>query len=184
MNNSPLPWPLLVRSNHPFRAHWVTTYRLGHLQIVETLGKEREKIIELITRLVLRGSFFLIIAGDWFVDHDDLRYSVFRYTNAFDEILDRLILARARTCFQLLDLLMKADKENKSVLILDPLHHFYNEDVELPVRDRILAQCSQYIKRISLSNPVAMLVPKLDTEDHKRFFPVLAAVADEIIPVE
>ena len=101
MDNSPLPWPLLVRSNHPFRAHWVTEYRLGHLQIVETLGKEREKIIELITQLVLRGSFFLIIAGDWFVDHDDLRYSVFRYTNAFDEILDRLIIARARTCFQL-----------------------------------------------------------------------------------
>ena len=28
-----------------------------------------------------------------------------------------------------------------------------------------------------------MLVPKLDIEDHKRFFPILAAVADEVIPV-
>jgi hypothetical protein len=31
---------------------------------------------------------------------------------------------------------------------------------------------------------VALLVPKLDSEDHKRFFPVLAGIADEVIPVE
>ena len=173
-----------TRENNLFRAvHWIGSIRFGQLVIVETLGKERENIIEIITQLVLRGSLYLIIAGDWFVDHDDVRYSVFRYTNAFDEVLDRLRLARARTCFQLLDLLTEADTENKSVLILDPLHHFYNEDVELPVRNRILERCCQYIKRLSLSNPVAMLVPKLETEDHKRFFPVLSAISDEVIPV-
>jgi len=83
-----------------------------------------------------------------------------------------------------LDLLTEADKENKSVLILDPLHHFYNADVELSVRDRILEECCQLTKRLSLSNSIALLVPKVDGEDHKRFFPLLAAVADEIIPVE
>ena len=178
-----MDWSLPVRGNQHFRAHWVREYRFGHLQIVETLGKERENIIELITQLVLRGSFFVIVAGDWFVDHDDLRYAVFRYTNNFDEILDRLRLVRARTCFQLLDLLMEADNENQPVLIIDPLHHFFNEDVELRVRDQILEQCCQYIKRLSLSNPVAMLVPKLETEDHKRFFPILAAITDEVIPL-
>jgi len=173
-------------SNLPTKyvAHWIVPPQFGQLLIVETAGREREKIIELITQWVLRGSFFVIVAGDWFVDHDDLRYSVFRHTNAFDEILDRLRLVRARTCFQLLDLLMEADNENKPVLILDPLHHFYNADVELPVRDRILNDCCHFIKRISLSNPVAMLVPKLEIEDHKHFYPILAAVADEVIPVE
>src|SRR6185503_17454484 len=108
----------------------------------------------------------------------------FRYTNDFDEILDRLRLVRARTCFQLLDLLIEVDQENKSILILDPLHHFYNDDVELSIRERTLAQCSQLMKSLSLSNYVALLVPKVDIEDHKRFFPLLAAIADEIIPVE
>jgi len=79
---------------------------------------------------------------------------------------------------------MEADKEKKSVLILDPLHHFYNADIKLPVRDRILGQCCELIKRLSSSNYVAVLVPKLDTEEYKRFFPALAAVADEVIPVE
>jgi hypothetical protein len=173
-------------SNLPTRyvAHWISPSQFSQLLLLETIGRERKNIIELITQWVLRGCFFLIAAGDWFVDHDDLRYSVFRYTNAFEEILDRLKLARARTCFQLLDLLTEADKENKSVLILDPLHHFYNADVELSIRDKILGKCCQLIKRLSLSNYVAVLVPKLDTEDHKRFFPILAEVADEVIPVE
>jgi len=167
-----------------YAVHWINPFPLGQLLLIETNGREKQKIIELITQWVLRDSFFVIIAGDWFVDHDDLRYSVFRYSNEFDEILDRLRLVRARTCFQLLDVLMEADQENKPVLILDPLRHFYNADVELPVRDRLFEQCCEFIKRLSLSNPVAALVPKVDVEEHKRFFPLLAALADEIIPVE
>ena len=174
----------LAKLSSNYTAHWITKYRFGQLLIQETTGKEREKVIELITRRSLRGNFFLIAAGDWFVDHDDLRYAAFGYTNDFDEILDQLRLARARTCFQLLDLLIEADHENRSVLILDPLYHFYNEDVDLPTRNRILQDCCQYIKRLSLSNPVTLLVPKLDTEDHRYFFPAFAKIADEFIPVE
>lgn len=167
-----------------YAAHWIQPFQFRELLILETLGRERKNLIELLTQWVLRGSFMVIAAGDWFVDHDDLRYAVFRFTNAFDEILDRLRLVRARTCFQLLDLLEKAEKENKPVLILDPLHHFFNADVKLSVRNQIFEQCCQWIKRLSSSNYVAVLVPKLDTDDHKRFFPLLAAVADEVIPVE
>ncbi len=166
-----------------YRAHWLNPIKFGQLLIQETVGKEREKVVELIARWVLHDSFLLIAAGDWFVDHDDLRYSVFRYTNDFDRVLDRLRLVRARTCFQFLDLLMEADRENRPVLILDPLHHFYNADVELSTRDRILEQCCHFLKRLSLSNPLALLVPKVDTPDHKRFFPVLTAIASEVIPV-
>ena len=168
-----------------YTAHWITSFQFGQLLIQETIGKEREKVIELITQWVLRGSLFLIVAGDWFVDHDDLRYSLFRYTNNFDDVLNRrLRLVRARTCFKLLHLLTEADNENQPVLILDPLHHFYNKDVDPSTRDHVFEQCCQFTKRLSLSNPVALLVPKLDIEDHKRYFPMLAAVADEVISVD
>lgn len=184
MNNSSSNQLFPARENSRiYAAHWLNPVRFGHLLLQETLGKERERVVELITQWVLRGSFFLIAAGDWFVDHDDLRYSVFRYSNDFDKILDHLRIVRAKTCFQLLDLLREADNENQPVVILDPLHHFYNADVNLSTRNRILEQCCHYIKRLSLSNPVALLVPKLDTPDHKHFFPILASVADEVIPV-
>ena len=161
-------------------AHRIRPCQFGHLLVVQTADKAHAEIIELITQWVLRASFYLIAAGDWIPDHDDLRYSVFRYTHAVNETLDKMSLVRARTCFQLLDLLKAANGQNKPVLILDFLHHFYNADVELFTRDGILEQCCQYTKQLSMSYPVAVLVPNLATEDYRRFFPILAAVADEI----
>ena len=185
MDNSFIHWMFRIQVTHPFRAaHWIKSAEYGQLLLLETNGKERKNIIELITQWVLRDSFFVIIAGDWFLDHDDLRYSVFRYTNEFDQILDRLRITRARTCFQLLDLLVEADNQNKSVLILDPLYHFYNGDVELSVRIQVLEQSCQFLKRLASTNNVAVLVPKLDTDDHQRFFSVLAGIANEVIPIE
>jgi hypothetical protein len=185
MDNSFKQWSLPMRGNHPFRAaHWVNTYRFGHLLLVETVGKESEVITELITQLALRGSFNLIAGDEWVPDRDTLYRSVRRYTLAVEEVLDHPSLMRPMTCLQLLDLLMDADMQNKPTLILDFLHHFYNADVELALRDRILEQCCQYTKRLALSNSVVVLVPRLSTNEYRRFFPLLASIADEIIPVK
>ena len=164
--------------------HWIKPYdKPGHLQIVETAGKEHAAITELITQLTLRGSFYLIAGGEWLPDQDDLRYSVYRYTVALDETLDNLILARPFTCLQLLDLLIEADLQSKPMLILDFLHLFHDPNAGLSLRDRTLELCCWYLKRLSLSNPVVVFVPRLLTEEYRRFFPILASVADEIIPM-
>jgi hypothetical protein len=156
----------------------------GYLLLVKTAGKERKVITELIAQWVLRGAFYLIAAGEWLPDHADLRYSVYRYTTAIEETLNNLILARPFTCFQLLDLLMEANRQNKPVLILDFLHLFHDDDVELSIRQRILEGCCQYTKLLSRSSLVAVLVPTMSTEVYRQFFPVLAALADEILETE
>jgi hypothetical protein len=79
---------------------------------------------------------------------------------------------------------MEDDMQNRPTLISNFLHHFYNTDVELSLRDRVLEKCCQHAKGLSLCNPVVVLVPRLASEEYRRFFPVLAALADEIIPVE
>ena len=183
MNNSSRYWSLPARGNHSFRAHWVTKYRLGHLQIVETLGKEREMITKQIVQLALRGAYNLIAVDEWLPDRDTLYREVRRYTLKIEETLDNPNIKRPMTCLQLLDLLMEADMQDKPTLISNFLHHFYNADVELNLRDRILEKCCHYTKSLSFCNPVVVLVPRLSSEDYRRFFPILAAVADEIIPV-
>jgi len=177
----PKPLQIVEGLNLSYAAHWLTPYHLGQLLLVKTVNKDREAILELITQWILRGSFYLIAAGEWLPDHDDLRYSVCRYTAAMDEVLDHLTLARPFTCLQLLDLLMEADKQNKPILILDVLHLFYDSDVDLSLRYSTLEKCCQYIRRLSFSNPVAVLVPDMDIEDYRRFFPFVASIADEII---
>ena len=166
----------------PYPAHWITSYRLGYLQIVETLGKERRTITRSIVQLALRGPYNLIASDEWLPDRDTLYRETRRYTLRIEETLDRPKIKRPMTCLQLLDLLMEADMENRPTLMTNFLYPFYNEDVKLSLRDRILEQCCDYAKRLSLCNPVTVLVPRLETEAHKRFFPILAAVADEIIP--
>jgi hypothetical protein len=67
---------------------------------------------------------------------------------------------------------------------LDFLHLFHDADVELSLRYRVLDQCCQYTKHLSLFNLVAVVVPNASTEACRRFFPVLAAIADEILEIE
>lgn len=184
MNNPSTNSFLPTQDNHHLPVHWIRPSQFGPLLLFETAGKERERITELITQWVLRGSFHLIAGSNCIPAYDDLQYSVSLYTSAFNETLDNMTIGRARTCFQLLDLLREADKQNKPVLILDFLHNFYNQDLKLSLRGYMLEQCCRYIKRLSLCNPVAILVPKLKTEDYKRFFPLLAGIADEILSKE
>ena len=171
-------------SDHLYAIERARASRPGYLLLVKTADREHEVITELITQWVLHGTFYLIAGGEWLPNHDDLRYSVYRYTTAIEETLNNLILARPFTCFQLLDLLMEAGRQNRPVLIIDFLHLFHDADVELSLRHRVLDQCCQYTKRLSLSSLVAVLVPNVSTEAYRRFFPVLAAVADEILETE
>jgi len=171
-------------SDHLYAIERARPSRPGYLLLVKTADREHEVITELITQWVLHGTFYLIAGGEWLPNHDDLRYSVYRYTTAIEETLNNLILARPFTCFQLLDLLMEAGRQNRPVLIIDFLHLFHDADVELSLRHRVLDQCCQYTKRLSLSSLVAVLVPNVSTEAYRRFFPVLAAVADEILETE
>ena len=158
--------------------------RRGYLLLVKTAGRKREIVTELIVQWALRGAFYLIAAGEWLPDHDDVRYAVYWYTTAIEETLDNLTLARPFTCFQLLDLLMEAGKQHKPVLILDFLHLFHDDDIELSLRQRILEGCCQSTERLSMTSRVAVLVPTISTEAYQRFFPLLAAVADEILETE
>jgi hypothetical protein len=167
-----------------YSAHWLKPYRFGQLLLLKTSGSEHEKITELLAQWVLRGPFYLIAAGEWMPDHDDLRYAVYRHTVNFDKALDNLVLSRPFTCLQLLDLLIEADRQNKPVLILDFLHLFYDADVDLSLRESALEGCCQYTKRLSFSNPVVIHVPTLNVEEYQRFFPLIASIADEMLEVQ
>ena len=46
-----MQWLFPVRENNPlYAAHWISPFQYGQLLLLETDGKERENIIELITQ--------------------------------------------------------------------------------------------------------------------------------------
>ncbi len=152
--------------------------------VVVTRDRDHEGLTNLITRLALRGPFHLIAGGEWLPDQGSLRRSVRRHTVNVHETLDHLILGRPSTCLQLREQLAQADMQEHLILILDFLHYFYDPDVDLSLRQRILEQCCCSVKHLSRSKPVIVLVQQLPVEEYEHFFPVLTSVADEILEEE
>ncbi len=149
-----------------------------------TQDKAYPGITELIVRLALHGPFHLIAGGEWLPDQDTLRRSVRRHTVEVRETLDRLILGRPSTCLQLRDQLAQAETQDDLILILDFLHLFYDPDVDLSLRQRVLEQCCQSVGHLSRYKLVIALVQQLPLQDYELFFPILASVADEILEAQ
>jgi len=147
-------------------------------------GKQHKELTELIARFALCGYFHFIVGGEWLPDQDSLRRSVRRYTTAVNETLDHPILGRPSTCLQLRDQLTMADTQPHPIFILDFLNQFFDPDVDISLRERVLDGCCQRVQLLSKTKPVFILIHWLPTEDYQRFFPVLASTADEILEVE
>src|SRR6266508_4365967 len=114
-------------------------------------GKQHKELTELIARFALCRYFHFIVGGEWLPDQDSLRRSVRRYTTAVNETLDHPILGRPSTCLQLRDQLTMADAQQHPIFILDFLNHFYDPDVDLSLRQRVLKQCCNCLQDLSQS---------------------------------
>jgi len=154
------------------------------LYLIELVGKEHESITELIVALALRGTFNLIAAGEWLPDQNRLRRALRRQTVAVKETLDHLILVRPFTCFQFRDQLEQDNPKTHLLLILDFLHHFYNPDLDLSLRQRVLEECCRHVQRLSRSRHVIVLVQHLTVDEYLKFFPMIGSVADEILEAQ
>jgi hypothetical protein len=154
------------------------------LLLVEIAGRARAELTELIARLALHGSFFLIAGGEWLPDQDSMRRAVRRHTTAIEETLERVSLARPSTCLQLRAQLEDARSLSRMVLIFDFFHHFYDPDIDLSLRQRVLEECCQGLENLSRSRSAFVIVERLPVEEYNLFFPILASIADETLEVE
>ena len=155
----------------------------ARLRLIETAGRQSEGITELFAALALRGSFYAIAGGEWIPTYA-LVQSVRRRTTEVQQVLGRVRLARPFTCYQVLDLLEDIRPERDPILVLDFLHHFYNPDIQTSVRRRVLEQCCKHLQRLSLLRPLIVFVERMQTEEYRQFFPLVAATADDVLRLD
>lgn len=146
-------------------------------------GRLHKELTELIARLALRGPFHFIAGGEWIPDQDSMRRAVHRYATQVTEVLDRPRPGRPSTCLQLRDQLSMADTQPYAILITNFLNRFYDPDINLTLRQRVLEQCCQQVKILSKTKSVFIMVEYLPADDYQAFFPILESVADEILEV-
>jgi hypothetical protein len=70
------------------------------------------------------------------------------------------------------------------MLVLDFLHHFYNPDLDLSLRQRVLEECCRHLGRLSHSRQIIVLVQRLTVDEYQNFFFMIASIADEILEAE
>jgi hypothetical protein len=155
----------------------------SRLRLIETAGRQSEGITELFAVLAMRGSFYAIAGGEWIPTYA-LVQSIRRRTTEVQQVLGRVRLARPFTCYQVLDLLEEVRPESDPILVLDFLHHFYNPDIQPDVRQRVLEQCCRHLQRLALLRPLMVFVEQMRTEEYGKFFPQVAAAADEILQTD
>jgi hypothetical protein len=196
--------PLGVPKIHPIFPHWGILFSIHYeyagrmnallnlrvhlhpsrrLTLVIAERYERQNITELITALCLRGPLHVLAGSDWLPSYGLTRL-IRHQTHEVKQTLKHVRMARAFTCYQLLDLIANIRPDDEPLLILDFLNTFQDDDIPLPVRFRVLRQCCAHLQRLAFRKPVVIFAQGLKTENDEAFFSILAQNADEVLRIE
>jgi hypothetical protein len=96
--------------------------------------------------------------------------------------LERIRLARAFTCYQMLALLEQTPPEPQPTLVIDLLDTFYDESASLEERRRLIESCIVHLKTLSSLAPVAASVrpPPPSQEDPTGLLEIVQQAADSL----
>jgi hypothetical protein len=75
-------------------------------------------------------------------------YTVARAARGRKEVLNRITVSRAFTCYQVLSLLESTPSTKAPFVVLDLLNTFYDESVQVGERKRLLRSCLAHLERL------------------------------------
>ena len=159
-------------------------------QIGLVIGPRAERLImlELSAHLALRGSVRMLDGGN---SYNALYVARFlrRETVRLDESLNRIMVARAFTCYQVITLLEETAVSPHPTLVLDLLSTFYDESVTVPEAYRLLQLVVGHLHRLRHCAPVVVsLRPSpIHQPDRAGFSKPMETIADHLLirePVE
>ena len=75
-------------------------------------------------------------------------YTLARLARGRPEVLERITVSRAFTCYQVLALLESTPASASPFVVLDLLNTFYDESVQVGERKRLLRACITQLKRL------------------------------------
>jgi len=109
-------------------------------------------------------------------------YVLARAAGGRPEVLGRISLSRAFTCYQMVTLLEETPAGPAPVLLLDLLATFYDEAVSAFERRRLLEGCLAALRRLSRAAGVAVSVcpPKIASPENGALLAALHAAADGV----
>jgi hypothetical protein len=133
----------------------------------------------LAARLALTGRVRLVDAGNCF-DGYGLARQLRRQTSYWQPALDRVSVARAFTCYQVETLLTESVADFSPVLVLNLLDTFYDENVKLPERVRLLEASLAELRRLCRAASVAVSASLPARDQPGELLEMLAGAAGQV----
>lgn len=115
-------------------------------------------ITDLAVRLALAGPLRVLDCGNSFAAHT-LARELRRRTPLVTAALQRIQVARAFTCHQVVTLLSTAEAAAQPILVPELLSTFLDESVALPARRRLLQSAIVHLQRLSSVAPLVVSAP-------------------------
>jgi hypothetical protein len=116
---------------------------------------QRQMMTVLTAHLALTGNVRLLDAGNCF-DGYGLARQLRQQTSAWEAALKRVSVARAFTCYQVETLLTESVSDFSPVLVMNLLDTFYDENVKLQERQRLLSVSLKELRRLCRAASVAV----------------------------
>lgn len=116
---------------------------------------QRQMMTILTARLAQTGRVRLLDAGNCF-DGYGLARQLRQQTSYWQQALERVSVARAFTCYQVETLLSESASDSAPVLVLNLLDTFYDENVKLDERLRLLEVSLGELRRLCRAASVAV----------------------------
>jgi hypothetical protein len=137
-------------------------------------------MLELAGGLVHLGRVRVLDGGNQFNAYL-LARSLRRRSAEIFSLLDSITLARAFTCYQMETMLAESRDIAAPTIVLDLLGTFFDENVPLPERKRLLTHCTEHLYRLSRLAPLAVGARPADPSSERgELLAILREAADQV----
>ncbi len=140
---------------------------------------QRQMMTILTARLALTGRVRLVDAGNCF-DGYGLARQLRQQTSDWQQALERVSVARAFTCYQVETLLSESVSDTSPVLVLNLLDTFYDENVKLAERLRLLEVSLGELRRLCRAASVAVSANLPGRDQPGELLEMLAGAAGKV----
>jgi hypothetical protein len=137
----------------------------------------------LVARLSLPDGVRVLDFGNSFNFHIVAR-SLRRHTADLHAHLERIEIARAFTCYQVLSLLAQTPSSIRPTICLEFLSTFYDENVATAERGRLFDQSLAHLQRLSQTTPVAVSAAVPPAGQSDAWFAILEEQATQVWRLE
>jgi hypothetical protein len=138
-----------------------------------------EKMVELAASMSLRGEVHVLDAGNSFSAYGAARY-VRRQTPRSQDVLRRILVARAFTCYQVVSLLRQTPDSQDPKLVMDLLSTFSDENVSPEESRRVLGVVIGELRRLRRTAAVAISISRPPQPERAGLVDLLVEVADRV----